>query len=224
MSTAKIIKHVPPTRNSPRKNIINKPNLSQTVPPTEMQTALLKVKDFFARIFNSSFSVRGYELISLFSFVYIGFKSSQIDEGSYWIFISMIEDKISLSILTNFLVLCIYKTMYFLFTVFFERILEGERIEIIDRVRIRLIFISFALIIFYLSKDEITFILYVTIIITLWSIIWLTTLRSNFIASKPTKEWGKIAKMIVLYVLITICLEIFIKFAMRFDTIASTLF
>ena len=85
-------------------------------------------------------------------------------------------------------------------------------------------FISFALIIFYLSKDEITFILYVTIIITLWSIIWLTTLRSIFIATKPNKEWGKIAKMIVLYVLITVMLEIFIKFAMRFDTIASTLF
>jgi hypothetical protein len=60
-----------------------------------MHTALLKVKDFFARIFNSGFSVRGYELISLISFVYIGFKSSQIDEGSYWIFISLIEDKIS---------------------------------------------------------------------------------------------------------------------------------
>ena len=161
--------------------------------PTNLKEALKKC-------INSIFSSRGYEILSFLLFLRLIITASYMEEGAYWIFISLIEDKISLAILSNFTILLIYKIMNVLFIFFFERILEGERLEITDRVRIRLIFVSFTLIIFYLSKDEFTFIIYVSTVIILWCIIWITSLRSEFLASKPTKEWNKIIRIFVLYV------------------------
>lgn len=174
--------------------------------------------------FMMMFLQRFYEIVSFVLFISLTVLAFKTNEGPYWIFISVVEDKFSLAIVINFIGICLYKTLMFWFTIFFERILEMERIELSDRIRIRLIFISFTLIIFYLSKDEITFIIYVTTVITLWSIIWLTTLRSAFQASKPKKDWTKITKIIILYVFLIAMLQVLIKVCYHFDTLTSKLF
>ena len=128
----------------------------------------------FISCFSWFLSFDCYDKITWLSFFFLIHQLFQKDELKYWVIVSFMNDRIYSLAIINFLFVNIYKQMSFFYHFFFGNIQEGERLEITDRVRIRLIFVSFTLIIFYLSKDELSFIFYVSTIITAWCIIWLT--------------------------------------------------